>query len=111
MTEDIGVRLNKLSKLEFTKEQCFNELGTWIDRCINKKFVNDFGTIKLSESTPIEAYKNLFYNEKSPYFTKDDIITGFDAYQSFTDIICNGKSADLVNRFEKTYLVSQIMGI
>lgn len=111
MTEDIGVKLNKLSKIEFSKEQCFNELGTWIDRCINKKFVNDFGAVKLSESTPIEAYKNLFYNEKSPYFSKDGFITGFDAYNSFTDIICNGKSADLVNRFEKTYLVSQIMGV
>lgn len=112
--QTISHNLNKLSKIEFSKEQCFNELGTWIDRCINKKFVNDFGAIKLSESTPIEAYKNLFYNEKSPYFTKDNFVTGFDIYQSFTDLVSNGtseKTKDFVNRFEKTILVGKIMGI
>lgn len=111
MTSTISQKLNKLAEIEWTKEQCFNELGTWIDRCINSKFTNDFGTIKLAESTPIEAYKNLFYNDKSPYFTDKGIVTGFDAYQSFTDHICNGRSADLTNRFEKVLLVSKIMGI
>jgi len=114
MTEDIGIKLDKLSKMEFTKQECFTELGKWVDNCINKKFVTDFGTVKLSESTPIDAYKNLFYNEKSDYFTTEDTVTGFDIYQSFTDLISNGKTAnakELVNRFEKTYLVSQLMGI
>lgn len=114
MTEDIGVTLDKLSKMEFDRQQCFNELGMWIDNCINKKFITPFGTVKLSESTPIDAYKNLFYNEKSPYYTDQDIVTGFDIYQSFTDLISNGKSEstkELVNRFEKTQLVGQIMGI
>mgnify|MGYP003498643788 CR=1 FL=1 len=70
-----------------------------------------FGTVKLTESLPIEVYKNLFYNEKSDYFTKENSVSGFDVYQAYTDIICNGKSKDLVNRFEKTLLVSRIIGI
>lgn len=114
ITEDIGVTLNKLSKMEFTRAECFTQLGKWVDGCINKKFISDFGTVKLSESTPIDAYKNLFYNEKSDYYTTEDVVTGFDIYQSFTDLISNGKSAgtkELVNRFEKIQLVSQIMGI
>lgn len=114
MTEDIGVTLNKLSKMEFTRAECFTELGKWVDGCINKKFVTDFGTVKLSESTPIDAYKNIFYNEKSDYYTTEDVVTGFDIYQSFTDLISNGKTAntkELVNRFEKIQLVSQIMGL
>lgn len=111
MTEDIGVRLDKLSKIEMSKEECFGKLGFWIDNCINRKFMSDFGNVKLAESVPIEAYKNLFYNEKSAYFRKEDFVTGFDIYQSFTDITCNGKSADLVNRFEKCYLVSKIMNV
>lgn len=111
MTDTIAMTLKKLSELEYSKNQCFNELGKWIDNCINTKFTSGFGNVKLSESTPIEAYKNLFYNEKSDYYTSDDIVSGFDIYNSFTDIICNSKRADIVNRFEKTYLVSQIMGI
>lgn len=115
MTEDIGVHLRKLSDMEFTRDECFTQLGRWIDECINKKFTTDFGTVKLSESLPIDAYKNLFYNEKSDYYTTNDIVTGFDIYQSFTDLISNGKGSgnnkELVNRFEKTALVGKIMGI
>jgi hypothetical protein len=110
LTDNINMMLKNLSNIEFNKEQCFNLLGGWIDNCINHKYSSQFGTVKLSEDTPIEAYKSVFYDEKSPYFTKD-IATGFDIYNAFTDIICNGKKADLVNRFEKTYLVSKIMNV
>ena len=111
IADNMGARLHELSNMEFTKEMMYQEMGYQIDRCINSKFHNDFGTIKLPESLPIEVYKNLFYNEKSEYFTKDDRVSGFDVYQAYTDIICNGKSKDLVNRFEKTLLVSRIMGL
>ena len=111
IADNMGAKLHELSNMEFTKDMMYQELGHQIDNCINYKFHNDFGTIKLPESLPIEVYKNLFYNEKSEYFTKDDRVSGFDVYQAYTDIICNGKSKDLVNRFEKTLLVSRIMGL
>lgn len=111
IADNMGAKLHELSSMEFTKDMMYQEMGYQIDRCINSKFHNDFGTIKLPESLPIEVYKNLFYNEKSKYFTKDDRVSGFDVYQAYTDIICNGKSKDLVNRFEKTLLVSRIMGL
>lgn len=111
MADDMGAKLRLLSDIEFSRDQMYNELGIQIDRCINTKFHNDFGTVKLTESLPIEVYKNLFYNEKSEYYTQDNVVSGFDVYQAYTDIICNGKSKDLVNRFEKTLLVSRIMGI
>jgi hypothetical protein len=111
IADDMGAKLRMLEDMEFTRDQMYNELGLQIDRCINYKFCSDFGTVKLPESLPIEAYKNLFYNEKSDYYTKDPSVSGFDVYQAYTDIICNGKSKDLVNRFEKTLMVSQILGI
>ena len=111
LVDNMGVKLKQLADMEFTHENMYEELGMQIDRCINFKFHNDFGTVKLPESLPIEVYKNLFYNEKSPYFSKEGIVSGFDVYQAYTDIICNGKSKDLVNRFEKTLLVSSILGV
>lgn len=115
MTEDIGVHLRKLSDMEFTRYECFTQLGKWVDNCITKKFVTDFGTVKLTESLPIEAYKSLFYEEKSPYYTQEDVVNGFDVYNAFTDLICNkGKSSgknELINRFEKVSLIGQIMNI
>ena len=111
LVDNMGLKLKELANMEFTHEDMYNELGMQIDRCINFKFHNDFGTVKLPESLPIEVYKNLFYNEKSPYFSKEGVVSGFDVYQAYTDIICNGKSKDLVNRFEKTLLVSSIIGV
>lgn len=111
LTDNINEKLTKLSNLVFTKEETFEQLGIWIDNCINHKFSSLAGNVKLSESTPVEAYKNIWYNKKSAYYSEVDEVSGFDIYNSFTDIICNGKSADLVNRFEKTYLVSEIMGL
>lgn len=111
MADDMGAKLRALSDMEINRDQMFKEIGMQVDRCINYKFHNDFGTIKLPESLPIEVYKNLFYNEKSDYFTKENSVSGFDVYQAYTDIICNGKNKDLVNRFEKTLMVGQILGI
>lgn len=111
IADNMGAKLKMLSDIEFTRDEMYNQLGMQIDRCINYKFHNDFGTVKLTESLPIEAYKNLFYNEKSEYYTKENSVSGFDVYQAYTDIICNGKSKDLVNRFEKTLMVGQILGI
>ena len=65
MVDDMGLKLKQLSEMEFSREQMYNELGMQIDRCINQEVHSDFGAIKLPESLPIEAYKNLFYNEKS----------------------------------------------
>lgn len=107
----IHTKLQQLKAIHYTKEECTSMLGAWIDRTIQNKLVTDFGTIKISEDLPIEAYKNLFYNEKSEYFTNSKEITGFEAYQSFTDILCNKKGADLVNKFEKCWLISKIMDI
>ena len=53
LVDDMGVKLRQLENMEFTKEQMYNELGQQIDRCINFKFHNDFGTVKLPESLPI----------------------------------------------------------
>lgn len=111
IADNMGAKLRELSNLEISRNQMYSELGMQIDRCINTKFHSDFGAIKLTESLPIEVYKNLFYNDKSDYYTQDDVVSGFDVYQAYTDIICNGKNRDLVNRFEKTLLVSRILGI
>lgn len=104
--------LNLLKSMQFSKERCCEYLGQWIDNCINSKYITDAGVVKLAESIPIEAYKNVFYNEKSDYYTSESIVSGFDIYQSFTYLISNSiKGSDITNRFEKSYLVAKIMNI
>ena len=88
------------------------QLGLWIDNCINKDFSNGYGRIKIATSTPIDAYKQLLYIEDSPYYQENqDEINYFDIYNSFTDLICNDKDKDIVNKYEKCYLLNKILNI
>ena len=110
-TTSIKLMLEKLANMDFKRDTIFDNLGRWVDNCITAKMNNGFGTIKLPESLPIDAYKDLFYDDKSKYFTTDNHVDGFTVYNAFTDIVSNDKGKDIVNKFEKILLIKDIMGI
>lgn len=110
-TNNIKLMLESLSDMEFKRDEIFTNLGHWVDNCINAKFNNGFGNVKLTETLPINVYKDLFYDDKSKYYTTDDRVDGFTVYNAFTDIISNDGGKDIVNKFEKILLVKDIMGI
>lgn len=104
--------LKRLNSLFVDKSTLHEQLGFWVDKCITESYDNGYGKVKVACSTPIDAYKSLVYDTESPYFQKDrNQINYFDIYNSFTDLICNDKDKDLVNKFEKCYLLSKILGI
>ena len=108
VTDESKVMLDKLKNTIFDRTELIDNLGLWVDDCITNKFDAGFGTVKLTETTPIAAYKEVVYNEKSPYYIKEGPIDGFTMYNAFTDIITHDKR-DIVNKFEKIYLVSKLM--
>lgn len=110
VTDNIRCKLETLSNLEFNRDTIYDNLGHWVDNCITSKFNNGFGNVKLAESTPIEVYKDLFYNEKSKYYTTNGVVDGFTVYNAFTELITEDKR-DITNKFEKTLLISDILGI
>ncbi|MGN0966187.1 MAG: hypothetical protein ACI4OP_01160 [Candidatus Coprovivens sp.] len=110
LTDETASMLKQLSNMEFKRDAIFDDLGHWVDNCINSKINTGFGTVKLAESAPIDVYKDLFYDEKSKYYTTDDRVDGFTVYNAFTDLITQDKK-DLVNKFEKTLLIKDIMNL
>ena len=110
MNDTIKSTLEKLDKMIFNRNEIYEDLGLWIDRCITSKFNSGFGTVKIAESAPVNVYKDLFYNEDSNYYTKGEEVDGFTVYNAFTDLITQDKK-DLVNKFEKTLLIKEIMDI
>ena len=110
MSDTIKVTLEKLDKMTFNRNEIYEDLGLWIDRCITSKFNSGFGTVKIAESAPVNVYKDLFYNEDSNYYTQGEEVDGFTVYNAFTDLITQDKK-DLVNKFEKTLLIKEIMDI
>lgn len=110
MTDKTTEMLRRYDSTRLKKENVLETLGTWVDRCIKTTYDNGYNKVKLAESLPIEVYKDVFIDKDSPYFCEDDP-TYFNIYNAFTYRISNDKGKDIVNKFEKTYLVSEIIGI
>lgn len=104
--------IRKMQNTEFncSYQNTSEQLGSWIKRCMNLSFNKGFGKVKLSTSTPIDAYKLLFEDEDSRYLVKSADCNMYNVYGAFTQIITDGLKKDVMNQFEKTSLVKQILG-
>lgn len=113
-TDDTVSNLKKLVNTSFDcTDQNINEsLGKWIRNCINYSFDNHYGKAKLAVSTPVDAYKLLFEKDDSEYyFDNNPEISMYQVYNAFTNIITDNMKKDFFNVFEKTLLISDILGI
>lgn len=102
MTDTIAPTLDTYKNTIFELEDIHKNLGIWIDRCICIKTTNISGTIKLAETTPIDVFKKLMQDSWPK--------TGFDVYNAFIELITKDEK-DLINKFEKTLLVKEILNI
>lgn len=112
-TETIGHTLRVLSKTVFeASETNINEsLGRWVRNAMGMEYSSECGKVKLGVPFVVDAYKELFVNEDSEYYTGDANCSMFNVYNAFTQQITNGLAKDCFNRFEKTLLVSRLLGI
>ena len=110
-TDNTKAMLEKLSNTFIKRNEITDRLGEWVDRSLEANFNSGLGKVQLADSVPIKAYKALVKDEKSDYYTSEGDICMFDAYNAFTDIITHDKGRDIVNKYEKIYLVKDIMGI
>ena len=113
-TTDTAAKLKKLLETEFDCGTLnINEsLGRWIRNCINYSYDNHYGKVKVACSSPIDAYKLLFEKEDSDYFyNSNPSISMYQVYNAFTQVLTDARKKDSFNVFEKTLLVSDILGI
>lgn len=111
LTDNTKAMLEKLSNTYIKRSEITDRLGEWVDNSIGASYNSGFGKVQLAESTAISAYKALVKDKESDYYTSEGDINMFDAYNAFTDIITHDKGRDIINKYEKIYLVKEIMGI
>lgn len=112
-TNDLKIWLEKLHKEEFkiTPDNVNESMGRWINNCWDTAWNKGYGTVKVSDSLVLGASKLLFRDEESPYYVGKDTTTDmFNVYNAFTQMITNDNK-DIMNKFEKTYLVKDILSI
>lgn len=112
-TNDLKVWLEKLHNEEFeiTPDNVNESMGRWINNCWDTAWNRGYGTVKVSDSLVLGASKLLFRNEESPYYVgKDSSTDMFNVYNAFTQMITDD-SRDIMNKFEKTYLIKDILSL
>lgn len=110
-TNNIKNFLEKLHSIvvPYNEVKRHEQLGRWIDNCIDCKYDNGLTSANIGVATAISAYKQLFKDAKSPYYVNGDTDM-FNIYNSFTEIISN-KDKDIINECEKILLLRNILDI
>lgn len=115
-TDDTSAWLKKITEMEFDcRNQNVNEsLGKWIRNCIKYSYKNNYGTVKLACSAPIDAYKLLFEKSDSEYYSSGidgPDISMYRVYNAFTQVLTDSRKKDSFNIFEKTLLLRDILDL
>ena len=101
----------KTSYIDGDKESRERNLGKWVDFTLRESQDHGYGKVKLSDSTSINAYKQLFIDADSPYYHPAGMdACKFDIYNAFTQVITDDKK-DLMNKFDKTILISRLLDL
>lgn len=111
---DIKSWLDRLVSVEVPyDEHLINDnLGLWIRKSMNHSYNTECGKVKLATSVPIDAYKLLYEDTKSPYYVPEGESTNmYNVYNAFTEIISNNDTRDILNKAEKTLLLKSILNL
>ena len=115
----LNLKDNTREMLKILHETTFNNntleqekrLGKWVRNVMLNSYDNGFQPVKFSVDNAIQAYKALFMKEESDYYQSNNEVNMFDVYGAFTQQITDSrnKGKDLINCFEKTILIRQIL--
>ena len=113
MKDETREILQILNETEFNNSilEQQKHLGKWVRNVMSSSYDNGFQPVKFSVDNAVQAYKSLFVKEDSDYYQIDDVVSMFDVYNAFTKQITNSldKGKDIINTFEKTILLRQIL--
>lgn len=114
MTSDFEIRLKKMKNtfLSSDTEDRQKLLGSMIEKSLLYEYSNQAGKVKLSPSTVVKAYENVYVNTDSPYYIKEsEECSVFNYYNAFTELIKDANKKDLITGYEKTLLVGQLFNL
>lgn len=102
------VILDSMYNSYLDREDRKNYLGDWVDFLIREGIDNGLGKVKLAVSTAVDAYKELFINTDSLYYIPQGVDPNiYQVYNAFTQMITDD-SKDILNKMEKTLLLSRM---
>ena len=110
-TDNISTLLDSIKKAYLDRDLFCKYLGEWIDFVLDKTCIGEYGNVKLSSSAPIDVYKMIIKDPDSEFYIPNEKqISVYDVYSAFLSLI-RDDDRDIINRFEKTWLVNRLLGL
>lgn len=115
---DLMEEQNNLAKKLSTMKSDFlpietrmDKLGEWVDFSLKNVHFNGIHSTKLPTSLVIDGYKSLYLDDSSEYYVGEkEESSMFNTYNAFTQVLTNDKK-DIMNKFEKTLLINQMLNL
>lgn len=109
MTNDVDLISKKMQNTFLEDENRHQLLGELIEKSMLYEYVHVGGKVKLSTSSVIKAFENVYINTSANTYKKDtEECSVWNYYTAFTELIKDASTKDLINNFEKTILCGQL---
>lgn len=109
MENNVPIIVEKMQKT-FLNNDCKHELlGKLIEKSMLFEFDSISGKVKLSPNNVIKAHENIYMDSTSKLYKKDQEASVYDLYVALLEQIKDGYKKDIVNVFEKSCLIKNLL--
>ena len=109
MENSVPIIIEKMQKT-FLNNDCKHELlGKLIEKSMLFEFDSVSGKVKLSPNNVIKAHENIYMDSTSKLYKKDQEASVYDLYVALLEQIKDGYKKDIVNVFEKSCLIKNLL--
>lgn len=111
LTDDIHALMEPNLSLPIDRQDLFGLLGLWVDKTLDCVYSSEYGKVKIANSVPLDAYKSILKDKDSDWYVPSTHgIHMRDIYNCLLHLI-QKDDKDIVNQFEKTMLINNILGL
>lgn len=101
--------LKRMREINIHRDDKEHKLGEWMHRAFVSEYNNGNNVCRFNSKNVEKAYKDLFINSSSKYFTQENHVSMFEVYNALTQQITDTKN--FMNKAEDTLLASKILNI
>lgn len=109
MENNVPMIISKMKKIFISDENKHELLGKLIEKSMLFEFDSISGKVKLSSASVIKAYENIYLDSTSKSYKKDQEANVYDLYVALLEQIKDGYKKDIVNVFEKSCLIKNLL--
>lgn len=105
----VPVIISKMKKTFLSDESKYDLLGKLIEKSMLYEYNSISGKVKLSPNTVIKAHESVYLDSTSKLYCKDQESTVYNFYVALLDEIKEASRKDIINSFEKNFLVYNLI--